>query len=449
VSVNLQSVGLSGIAAAEAAMAVIESNLTNASNNNYSLETIGFQTTSGPDGSGSGVEVLPTQRAQSPLLTQQINTTQATQSYDQSFSQVATVAQQIVAPSSGDLNSNLQDIFNALNALSAQPDDPTARQSVLTALNTFAQNDENISSSLYSTAVTQLDSVSPLITQINAASSQVAQLNGQIISAQASGQSAATLLDSRDAAVNQLASLIGATADSKGNVTVGGVPLVSGTSALTLSTTGSGTNIGLSVSLAQGALPLNVSQIGGQLGGLMGGAQATLNLQSQVDSFADTVATAFNNQSTTGFGLDGSTGNALFTVPAAGGPIALNPGLTTQNLPASSTAAGVPGDGSNATALGAIANNQSLFPGYANRTPVEVFSEVASDFGTQVQNANNGQQQSANTLQSLTQMKSAITGVSINEQLTQLIEYQNMLQASGRAVQAANDNITFLIQNIN
>jgi flagellar hook-associated protein 1 len=448
-SVNLQAIGQSGIAAAEDAMAVIESNIANASNPNYSAESVSFQTTSASNGSGDGVEVLQTQRAEAPLLTQQIDGSQATESYDQSFSQIATVAQQIMAPSAGDLGSNLQDIFNSLNTLSSSPSDPTTRQSLISALTTFAQNDQNISSNLYSTALTQLDSVSPLITQINAASTQIAQINGQIISAQASGPSTATLLDSRDAAVNQLASLIGATADSNGNVTVGGVPLVSGTSALQLSTTGAGTAVGLSVSLAKGSLPLNVSQVGGQLGGLLGGAQATLNLQSQVDSFADTVATALNAQSVAGYGLDGSTGNALFTVPAAGGPISVNPNLTTQNLPASATAAGVPGDGSNATAIAAIANNSTLFTAYPNLTPDEVFTQVSSDFGSQVQSVSNEQTTAANTLQSLTQMKSAITGVSINDQLTQLIQYQNQLEASGRAVQAANDNITFLLQNIN
>jgi flagellar hook-associated protein 1 FlgK len=343
----------------------------------------------------------------------------------------------------------LQTVFNAFTALSSQPQDPTARTSAITALSQFAQTDQNISSGLYSTAVSQLDSVSPLITQINAASTQIAQLNGQIISAQANGQSTAPLLDQRDAAINQLAGLIGATADSNGNVTVGGVPLVSGTSALTLSTTGSGTAIGLSVSLAKGSLPLNVSQVGGQLGGIMGGAQSTLNLQAQVDGFADTVANALNNLSTTGFGLDGSTGTALFTVPVVGGPVSINPALTAQNLPAASTAAGVPGDGSNATAMAALANNQNLFPIYPNNTPEEAFTQITTNFGTLVQNATEGQTQAAATLQSLTQMKSAITGVSLNDQLTQLTQYQNLLQASGRAVQAANDDITFLIQNVN
>jgi flagellar hook-associated protein 1 FlgK len=440
---------MSGVAAAEDAMAVTESNISNASNANYSVESLGFETTAGPNGAGNGVAVLPTVRAEAPLLTQQIDGTQATESYDQSFSQVTTVAQQIVAPASGDLSSTLQNVFNAFTALSSQPQDPTARTSAITALQQFAQTDQNISSSLYSTALTQLDSVSPLITQINAASTQIAQLNGQITSAQADGQSTAPLQDQRDAAINQLAGLIAATADSNGNVTVGGVPLVSGTSALTLSTTGSGSAIGLSVSLAKGSLPLNVSQVGGQLGGIMAGAQSTLNLQAQVDGFADTAANALNNLSTTGFGLDGSTGNALFTVNPVGGPISINPALTAQNLPAASTAAGVPGDGSNATAMAALASNQNLFPLYPNNTPEQAFTQITTNFGTLVQNATEGQTQAAATLQSLTQMKSAITGVSLNDQLDQLTEYQNLLQAAGRAVQAANDDITFVIQNIN
>jgi flagellar hook-associated protein 1 FlgK len=448
VSVNLQAIGLSGISAAEAAMAAIESNIANASNPSYSAESVGFQTLDGPNGGGAGVQVLQTTRASAPILTQQINGNQATESYDQSFSQVATVAQQIVAPASGDLGSTLQNVFNAFTALTAAPQDPTTRIAALSALNSFAQTDQNISSNLYSTALTQLDSVSPLITQINASSTQIAQINGQITSAQAGGQSTASLLDQRDAAVGQLASLIGATSDANGNVSVGGVPLVAGTSALTLSTTGSGASIGLSVSLSKGTLPLNLSQVGGQLGGILSGAQSTLNLQTQVDGFARTVATALNSQSTSGYGLDGSTGNALFLVPAGGGPVSVNPALTAQNLPAASTAAGVPGDASNAVAIAALANNQTLFPAYPSNTPQEALTQITSNFGTLVQNSSDGQTQAASTLQSLTQLKSSITGVSLNDQLTQLTQYQNLLQASGRAVQAANDDITFLMDNI-
>ena len=398
VSVNLQAIGLSGIAAAEAAMAAVESNITNASNPSYSSESVGFQTTLGANGGGNGVAVLQTTRAEAPMLSEQINSTQNTQSYDQAFSQVTSTAQQIVAPASGDLSSALQNVFNAFTALSAQPQDATTRTAAVSAISQFAQTDQNVSSGLYSTAMTQLDSVSPLVTQINAASTQIAQLNGAIISAQAAGQTAAPLLDQRDAAANQLASLIGATTDGNGNVSVGGVPLVSGTSALQLSTTGSGSSIGLSVSLAQGTLPLSVTQIGGQLGGIMAGAQSTLNLQTQVDNFARTVASALNNQSTTGYGLDGSTGNALFTIPAAGGPISdqsrLDGGKTCRPH---RLRPGVPGDASNAVAMAAMANNSGLFGSYPNNTPQEAFTQIETTFGSLVQNASNGQTQSANT----------------------------------------------------
>jgi len=173
-----------------------------------------------------------------------------------------------------------------------------------------------------------------------------------------------------------------------------------------------------------------------------------LQLQSDVNDLADSVASALNTQASSGYGLDGSTNTALFTV-TPGGPIALNPSLNVQNLGASASAAGVPGDGSNAAALAAIADNQSLFPSMPNTTPVQAFSVLNANFGTVVQAASNNQQQASASLQSLTQLKGTITGVSLNDQLTQLIQYQNLLQASGRAVQAANDAMTFLMQNIN
>lgn len=448
-SVNLASIGVSGIYAAEAEIAAAESNISNASNPNYSVESVNLKATPGYGGIGSGVMDLGTVRAEAPYLTSQINTTQSTDSYNQALSLATTQAQQALAPSSGnDLAGALQSMFNAFTNLSASPQDATVRAAAIAAVTQFAQTDQGLSSSLGSIASNQLTQVGSLVTQVNNATLQIAQLNGQITAAQAAGQSGAALEDQRDALVNQLASLIGASGDSHGSVTVGGVPLVSGTSALTLSTVGSGASLGLEVDLANGTLPVNVSQIGGTLGGVLGGAAAVLQLQSQVNGLANSVASALNTQAESGYGLDGSTGTALFTVSGSGDPIAVNSALTEQNFGASATAGGVPGDGSNASALAAIGNAQNLVPSIPNSTPVEAFSEITSNFGTVVQNANNNQQQSAASLQSLTQLKGSITGVSLNDQLTQLIQYQNALEASGRAVQAANDITTFLVQNL-
>ncbi len=449
-SVNLQAIGVSGIYAAEAEISAAESNISNASNPNYSVESVNLEANAGYGGIGNGVMVLGTVRAEAPYLTSHINTNQSTDSYNQAFSQATTEAQQALAPSSGnDLSGAMQTMFNAFTNLSASPQDATVRSSAIAALTQFAQTDQGLSSSLGSIAGSQLTQVGSLVSQVNNASSQIAQLNEQITAAQAGGQSGAALEDQRDALVNQLATLIGANGDAQGNVTVGGVPLVSGTSALTLSTVGSGASLGLEVDLSQGSIPVDTSQIGGTLGGVMAGATSVLQLQSQVNGLATSVASALNTQAASGYGLDGSTGTPLFTVSGSGGPIAVNSALTEQNLGAAATAGGAPGDGSNAAALAAIGNNPNLVASIPDSTPVEAFSEITSNFGTVVQSANNDQQQSAATLQSLTQLKGSITGVSLNDQLTQLIQYQNSLEASGRAVQAANDITTFLVQNLN
>jgi flagellar hook-associated protein 1 len=449
-SVNLEAVGISGINAAEAELAATESNITNASNPNYSVESVNLAALPGSNGAGAGVQILQTVSATAPFLNNEINSTQSTESYNESFSQVTTLAQQIVAPSSGaDLGAALQSMVNAFTNLSATPQDPTVRATAINSVSNFAQLAQSMSSSLQSTASNELSQLPALIDQVNQLTGQIAGLNAQIGSAQAGGQAAAALTDQRNGLVNSLSSLIGASADSNGNVSVGGVPLVESGEALTLSINGSGASSTLQVALAGGNLPIQMDQVGGQIGGVLGGAAAVTNLLGQVNGFATSVANAFNQQSQSGYGLDGSTGNSLFQVGGSTGPIAVSPDLTVETLPAAATAAGVPGDGSNATALAALANNSSLITSFPNQTLGQAMTQIESDFGITVQNATNSQQQASSSLQSLTSLQGSITGVSLNDQLSNLVQYQNLLEASGRAVQAINDMTTFLIQELN
>jgi hypothetical protein len=72
--VNLLAIGIIGIDAAEAQLAATESNIANASNPNYSVESVTLGARPGYLGFGVGVDVLSTDRAQAPFLTNQINT---------------------------------------------------------------------------------------------------------------------------------------------------------------------------------------------------------------------------------------------------------------------------------------------------------------------------------------------------------------------------------------
>ena len=445
---NIITPGISGIAAAEAEIAATESNISNASNPNYSAESVNLAAAAGAQGQGIGVTVLGTQRAVAPFLTGQINGEQSNQNYEQALSQATTLAQNYISPSGGtDLSGYLQDLFNAFSTLAASPTDPSARTAALTAASNFAQATTTLSTSLQQTNNAELSQIPSLVAQVNTLDGQVAALNSQIQSVQSTNGNAGALQDQRDGLVSQLAGLIGATADASGNVSVGGVPLVTGTNALNLTTTGSGANLSLQVTLTHGTLPLESTQTGGTIGGVFAGVASIAQAQTSVNTFATTTANAINGVYQTGYGLDGSTGNALFlTSNAPGAPISINPAVTEQNLAAASSSAGVPGDGSNATAIANLASSTGLDSAAPSETLEQAFTEIASQFGSTVSNAGANQQQATATLTSLQTLKGSITGVSLNDQLTNLVQYQNALEAAGRAVQAANDITSYLLQ---
>jgi flagellar hook-associated protein 1 FlgK len=447
--VDLSSIGLSGILAAEAELQAVESNISNVNNPNYSVESVNLATRPGADGGGIGVDVLGTSRAEAPFLGAEIANTQSAQTFETAFSQALQQAEGIIAPSSGnDLGQSLQALFNAFNNLSASPEDPGARSAVITAASNFAQLAQNTSANLLQGAEQTASGIPAMVAQVNSDAQQVAVLNQEINTAQANGGSAAALLDQRDGVTSDLANLIGAQTDANGNVSVVGLPLVSGTTALTLSTTGSGATTGLQIALPKANLPVQIGQIGGTIGGTLSAVSTVLSLENNVNSFATSAAQAINTVHAAGFGLDGSTGNALFLIPGGDGPIAVNPAINTQNLAAASSAAGVPGDGTNASAIAALASKIGADPSFPSATFGQAFAQLTTQFGSTLQAAQSYQAQTTASLNSLNQLKGSITGVSLNDQLTQLVQFQNALQAAGKAVQASNDIITFLVQEL-
>ena len=444
--INLTAIGLSGINAAEAEFQVIEANITNANNPNYSAESVQLSARVGPDGASIGVDVTRIERAEAPFLTDAMNQAQSTESFNSSFARITQLAQTYLAPASGnDLLKSLQDLFNSFTNLSASPADPNLRSAVLNAAGGFATLSQGLSLQLNRTALNELSGLSALVQQVNDDSRQLASINVQIQRLQAGGGSAAALLDQRDALASDLANLIGARMDAKGNVAIAGVPLVSGNLALPLSVTGSGSNVGLQVALPNGNLQMPAGQLGGSIGGILAAAARVGQLNTALNDFVVSVATAINTQHQSGFGLDGSTGNQLFLIGGGGNGISLNPAITVQNLAASQTAAGVPGDGSNAAALAALAQATGLDISFPTSTLGQAYGQIVSDFGSSVQGAMKGRQYAAASLQSLNQLKGSITGVSLNEELTHLVQVRNALEAAGRAVQVANDITTFLI----
>jgi flagellar hook-associated protein 1 FlgK len=448
-STGMISIAQTGVNAAQEALATISSNIANASNPNYSAESVDLAAITGPGGVGQGVEVTGVSAAQLPFINSQISDAQSQESYNASYAQLTQIGQTFLVPQSGqNLGAAIQNLFNAFTNLSASPQDMSLRQAVLSAAQSLAQQSQTINNGLAQTESNALAGLPSVIGQVNDLATQMAQINTQIQSAQASGSSAPVLVDQRNAIAQNLASLVGATTDSNGNVSIGGAPLVSGSQSFALELTVSGTNASLQIKLPQGALAVANSQVGGEVGGTIAAVSTLSQAAAQINGLVDAVANAVNTQQEAGYGLSGSTGIPLFVVPTTGGPIQVNPSLSAAQIGAAQTLAGVPGDGSNAAAMAALQNSTGLDASFPGSTPGQAWSQITAAFGAQVQNASQQQSQAQDLVQSLQQLQSSVSGVSINEQLTMLLQYQNALEASGRAIAVGLNLTQFLISNL-
>lgn len=140
-------------------------------------------------------------------------------------------------PSNG-LSTQFQDLFGALDQLRTDPSDRALRGGMIQAGNTISQQFRLVSQRLGDLGGSTFSEVNGLIRTVNQRTEAIAQLNGQIISAESNGSDANDLRDIRGQHINELGKLLDTRAieRSSGSVDllVGGNLVVAGNRATQL-----------------------------------------------------------------------------------------------------------------------------------------------------------------------------------------------------------------------
>jgi flagellar hook-associated protein 1 FlgK len=230
----------------------------------------------------------------------------------------------------------LQDFFSGVQAVANDPASIPARQSLLSDTQTLTARFSALSDRLQqirSGVNTQLTST---VTEINAFSTQIADINQKIVIAQSANQQPPNdLLDQRDQLVAQLNEQVKATvvkqSDGTYNIFVGnGQPLVVGASAYGLGTAQSPEDPDTLNVVYQtaggGQIPLNQSDLsGGNLGGLLAFRTDVLDkAQNELGRVALTLAETVNNQHQLGQDLNGALGGAFFNIASTSPTVQAN-----------------------------------------------------------------------------------------------------------------------------
>jgi flagellar hook-associated protein 1 FlgK len=158
-------------------------------------------------------------------------------------------------------------------------------------------------------------------------------------------------------------------------------------------------------------------------------------LLNQLDSLANQLGSAFNQAQASGFDLNGNTGSSFFSVPAtvSGSAAGISVALTSASQVAASSDSSSGGAG-NLTAFSAIQNTD--LP--SGSTPTDTYANLVYQVGSITANATAESTATTASLQQLNSQLSSVSGVSIDEETTNLIKYQQSYQAAAQVINTVN-----------
>ena len=125
----------------------------------------------------------------------------------------------------------------------------------------------------------------------------------------------------------------------------------------------------------------------------------------------------------------------------------LNSGYLTSMSLSSMNSAGLSGNNENALALGALQNNDVSINGTSS-TISTYYSNIVSNIGTQSQSANTNYTNSTSVLTNLQNQLQSFVGVNMNQQMTNLVNYQNSYQAAAAITSSVQAIMTALLNTV-
>ncbi len=453
---GILNTALSGLTAQQIAIDITNENVSNINTPGYSaqrpvLETAPIVNVNGLS-LGGGVKVTQVQRNYDDMLQTLLKNENSTNG-ESSVKQTNMVSIEQLFPdlTTDGLGKSIQNYFNAWQDLSVNPQGTPERQTVISSGQQVAQNFQQINTYLNNIKSSANQSLEGLTTDVNEKLKNLASLNVQIQQTQSVGGNANELLDQRDQLVRDLAEKVGVNykVQSDGTMSISlttGESLVSGNKYgnFTLQDNGGKYDINLTQAGAAASAPVDLSGSKGEIGGTLQVRDVMVDSYlSKLDEMASNLATQVNSLQQNGFGMDNSTGNNFFTPPAtvSGYSALISVAITDPNKIAAADAditSATSGTGNNANAL-KIAGlaNTPISSSEGTITISSFYNALLGNVGVGVQNAQHAKDLSDSVLTQLSNLRESNSGVSLNEEMTNLIKYQKAFEGSAKLINTA------------
>ena len=353
-------------------------------------------------------------------------------------------------PSDSGLGTILSNFWDSWAELANDPQSGSAREWVR-QVGSHLVNTFNHLHSRFSSIQTSLDDELKLgIEEANALLHQVAVLNDKIASTEARGIVANDYRDRRDLLIENLYELVGVRAiereDGMVSITLDGRILVerSTVNEIGIRTRSLGHVVVSDPTWAVNKSPMSI--ISGKLRGIVEMRDEVIDDQLQkLDEIAITLVDKVNEIHRSGYGQDGSVGIDFFDNDTSGArDIALS--LMVENDAANIAASGDGSSGDGSIAMQIFDLRETRIMSGNSVSVDDFYAAMMETLGVLSQEATFMRENQEFMVQQLENERSSISGVSLDEEMTNLIRYQHAYEAAARLVQSVDEMMEAVLE---
>jgi flagellar hook-associated protein 1 FlgK len=456
---NTLEIASSSLLASRAGIETAGVNISNVNNPGYARQRVIVEPRRDPTGAGAGVEVVGVKSLRDSILDEQLIRESSNKAYLENFQRTLQIGQvllgqqidrQSATPEADSAARNLggqmaiasgfSEFYNALQTVSVSPTSIPDRQVLLLKAGQLTDKFNSVEArftSLRSDLNTDLNNRIKQANQLIDLTSRAAMDNTSV-----SSNGGGIAKDTLQMRLEELGaySSIKTQFDEEDRITVSidGVDVIKGNLVVGEIEGALDADGGVQVSVRNSDSDSTAKLTGqGSIQGLIEARDTVLqDLRQDINLMAAKLIEGINSVHKPGVSLDGSTGADFFTGTDASN-IAVNAALIADLNKIQLSADTDEGD--NTVAGNLLKWLESPQEGLGKVTLAQHYNEAVASYGQELANINNRLADQEVISHTLTQMRAGVSGVSLDEEMSSLIQYQRAYQASAKLISTVND----------
>lgn len=399
---------------------------------------------------GTGVKIATVQQIRDIFLTNQYRQGNSSLGrWSQRERAMNEVENIFLEPSDTGFNATLSQFFDAWHTLSQNPESSAGRAAVREQATLVVSSFHQLASRLDSLQKSLDDEIAGRVTDINRMAKDLADLNQQIGRQELGGDTANDLRDRRDQIIDDLSKIVGVNVVPEAHgvvrVFVGSMELVEKGSYSPLTTKTVYQDQSKRTSVVWQGTSNAVTFTGGDIAGLVESRdQLVSEYRSTLDELASNFVTQINTLHRSGYALDGTTGHNFFDPEGlTADKIALSPDITVDSNHIAASQSGGPGDNANAIAIANLQNALTMNNGTS--TFNDFFAGLTGIVGVRSSEAIDAAKNADLSLQQVEFSRQSVQGVSLDEEMANLIKAQHAYDAAAKVITTMDSAIDTII----